>query len=111
MLCSCVISGFLLQVGVPVIILSTKGDQPEKGRVKYLGATSFAHGSWIGVELDSAQGRTCCTSLIHQAVLVSFAGITLIAVHICFHDANQTTYYRVFYTNCCAISLAMDVYE
>jgi len=44
-------------VGVPVIVLSTKGDSPEKGYIRFIGETDFAAGSWVGVQLDSMKGE------------------------------------------------------
>lgn len=40
-----------------VIVLSTKGDSPEKGYVRYVGETDFASGIWIGVQLDNPKGK------------------------------------------------------
>ena len=45
------------QVGVPVVVLSTKGDTPEKGYIRYVGETEFASGMWIGVQLDNMRGK------------------------------------------------------
>ncbi|XP_067931431.1 kinesin-like protein KIF13A isoform X2 [Watersipora subatra] len=44
-------------VGVAVIVLSTKGDAPDKGYVQFVGETDFATGTWIGVELDRPRGK------------------------------------------------------
>lgn len=47
----------LFQIGVPVIVLSTKGDSPEKGYIRYVGETEFALGAWVGVQLDNMKGK------------------------------------------------------
>lgn len=51
------VNSWSFQVGVPVIVLSTKGDSPEKGYIRYVGETEFAHGAWVGVQLDSSKGE------------------------------------------------------
>lgn len=49
---------YYLQIGVPVLVLSTKGDSPEKGYIRYVGETEFAQGTWVGVQLDNMKGRS-----------------------------------------------------
>jgi len=46
-----------VEIGVPVLVLSTKGDSPEKGYIRYVGETEFAQGTWVGVQLDNMKGK------------------------------------------------------
>ena len=39
------------------VIVSTNSIQNKPGYVRFVGATKFAHGTWIGVELEQAFGK------------------------------------------------------
>jgi len=39
------------------VIVSTNSIQNKRGHVRFIGATKFAHGTWIGVELEQAFGK------------------------------------------------------
>ena len=46
-----------VQVGEPVIVLSSQGGQ-KSGTVIFIGNTEFASGNWVGVALDTPDGNT-----------------------------------------------------
>ena len=45
-----------VQIGEPVIVLFTRGGS-KTGIVQYTGTTEFAAGNWVGVELDTPDGK------------------------------------------------------
>lgn len=61
---------YVLQVGVSVIVLSTKGDSPEKGYVRFVGEVDFASGTWVGVQLDNPKGEFSGNVCVHLQCFV-----------------------------------------
>ena len=45
-----------IHVGEPVIVAVSQGGT-RSGHIQFVGQTEFASGTWIGVELDSADGN------------------------------------------------------
>lgn len=45
-----------IQIGEPVIVLFTRGSS-KTGIVQFFGATEFATGNWVGIELDTPDGK------------------------------------------------------
>ena len=48
-----------IHVGEPVVVTVTQGGT-RTGHIQFVGQTEFASGSWVGVELDSADGNWFC---------------------------------------------------
>ena len=45
-----------IQIGEPVLVLFSQGGS-KPGIVQFIGNTEFATGNWIGVELDTPDGK------------------------------------------------------
>ena len=47
-----------IQTGEPVVVLSSRGVSSKNGIVQFVGTTEFASGNWVGVALETADGKT-----------------------------------------------------
>lgn len=57
-----------IQVGEPVTVLFSNG--PSKpGTVQFVGTTEFAHGNWVGVELDTPDGKISFSYILSRNVV------------------------------------------
>ena len=58
-----------VRVGEPVIVTVSHGGT-RTGSIQFVGLTEFAAGTWVGVELDSADGNSFSVLLLHSTSVV-----------------------------------------
>lgn len=46
-----------VQPGQPASVASSRGGPPKSGLVRFVGPVEFAHGTWVGMELDLPEGK------------------------------------------------------
>ncbi|RUS88915.1 hypothetical protein EGW08_003354 [Elysia chlorotica] len=46
-----------VQCGQPASVASSRGGPPKSGLIRFVGSVEFAHGVWVGMELDLPEGK------------------------------------------------------